>query len=62
MKEGYPPINVKFTDRTEYYECFNHYRENDNDASQMIRLVEGYVMYELKRYIEIAEQSDTLKM
>ena len=61
MKEGYPPVNVKFTDRIKYYDCFNHYRENNNDASQMIWLVEGYAMDELKRYVDIAEQSDALK-
>ena len=61
MKEGYPPVNIKFTDRIQYYDCFNHYRENDNDASRMTRLVEGYVIDELKRYILIAEQSDALK-
>jgi len=61
MKEGYPPVNVKFTDRAKYYDCFNHYRENDNDPSQMTALVEGYAIDELKRYIDIAEQSDNLR-
>jgi Fic family protein len=61
MKEGYPPINIKFTDRMKYYNCFNYYRNNDSDASVMAELVEGYVIYELKRYIEIAEQSGILK-
>jgi len=61
MKEGLPPVNVKFTDRVRYYGCFNHYRENGGDASQMTALVEEYAIYELKRYIEIAEQSDALK-
>ena len=61
MKEGYPPVNVKFSDRTKYYDCFNHYRENNNDTSKMTELIEEYAIYELKRYIEIAEQSDKLK-
>ena len=61
MKEGFPPVNIKFTDRIKYYDCFSHYRENDNDATKMTELVEGYTIYELKRYIEIAEQSDILK-
>ena len=56
MKEGYPPVNIKFTDRDMYYDCFNHYRENNNDHSKMTGLISGYVAYELKRYIEIAEQ------
>ena len=61
MKEGYPPVNVKFSDREKYYDCFNHYRANNNDPSKMIELIKGYAVYELKRYIEIAEQSDMLR-
>jgi Fic family protein len=60
MKEGYTPVNVKFTDRIKYYDCFSHYRENNNNDSPMTRLVEGYAMDELRRYIDNAEQSDTL--
>lgn len=60
MKEGYPPINIKFSDVSKYYDCFNYYRENNNDPIKMVELVSGYMAYELKRYIEIAEQSDML--
>jgi Fic family protein len=61
MREGYPPVNIKFTERQKYYECFNHYRANNNDASQMTELIGGYTVEELKRYIEITEQSDKLR-
>ena len=61
MKEGYPPINIKFSDVSKYYDCFNHYRVNDNDASKLTALVSGYALDELKRYIDIAEQSDKLR-
>ena len=61
MKEGYLSINVKFTDRIKYYDCFNHYLESDNDTSKMTELIEGYAIYELKRYIEIMEQSENLR-
>jgi len=60
MKEGYPPVNIKFTDRDLYYDCFDHYRNNNNDPSKMIKLVSEYALYELNRYIEIAEQADKL--
>jgi Fic family protein len=60
MKEGYPPINIKFTDRDRYYDCFNHYRENNYRPFMMAELVSEYTIYELKRYIEIAEQADEL--
>jgi Fic family protein len=61
MKAGLPPVNVKFTDRERYYGCFNHYCENNGDASKLIALVGEYAVYGLKRYIEIADQADTLR-
>ena len=61
MREGYPPVNVKYTDRAKYYDCFSHYRENDNNPSQMTALVARYAIDELKRYIDIVEQSDNLR-
>ena len=61
MKECYPPVNVKFTYRIKYYDCFSYYRENDNDTSIMTELIEGYAIYELKQYIEITEQSDKIR-
>ncbi len=60
MKAGLPPINVKFADRERYYDCFDHYRTSDGDASKFIELVEDYAKFEIQRYIEIAEQSDKL--
>ena len=61
MKEGCLPINVKFTDKAKYYDCFSHYLVNNNDTSKMTELIEGYEIYELKRYIEIMEQSENLR-
>lgn len=61
MKSGLPPINIKFSDVSKYYDCFNHYRANNNDPSKMTELVAGYALYELKRYVEIAEQSEKLR-
>ena len=61
MKAGYPPVNIKFADRAKYYECFDHYRANDNNAAKMTKLIEEYAIAELKRYLEIAEQSASLK-
>jgi Fic family protein len=61
MKKGFPPVNVKFTDRKRYYNCFTHYRDNNNDASGLTALISEYAVYELKRYIDIAKQSEALK-
>ncbi|MCL2204194.1 MAG: Fic family protein [Defluviitaleaceae bacterium] len=60
MKEGYPPINIMFADRQKYYECFNHYRENNDDPTKMIELMAGYVTYELNRYIGMIEEAERL--
>jgi Fic family protein len=61
MKNGYPPVNIMFSDRAKYYDCFNLYRAGSNDASKMTELIAGYTHYELKRYIEIAEQSEKIR-
>ena len=53
MKEGYPPINIKFGDRKRYYNCFRSYHSNSNDPSEMVSLVKQYVEEELTRYLEI---------
>lgn len=53
MKEGFPPINIKYSDRKRYYECFISYHQKDKDPTDMISLVSQYLEEELKRYIEI---------
>lgn len=54
MQEGYLPINVKFSDRKKYYECFKAYHlEKDTDA--MIQMIAEYVEMELDRYLGILE-------
>lgn len=52
MKDGYPPISVKFTDRKKYYDCFHEYSEK-SDASKMILMVAKYIEEELDRYLSI---------
>ena len=52
MQNGYPPINVKFTDRKRYYEAFDSYYR-DNDAGAMVQMVAEYVEERLNRYMEI---------
>ena len=48
---GYPPINVKFADRTKYYDVFDAYYR-DGDAGAMIDLLAGYVNERLDAYLE----------
>ncbi len=42
MQKCYPPINVKFSDRRRYYDCFDNYYR-DGDASSMVKMVAEYV-------------------
>lgn len=50
MQNGYPPINVKFTDRKKYYQAFDTYYQ-DNDAGKMVELIAGYVDEWLGQYL-----------
>jgi Fic family protein len=52
MRQGYPPINVKFADRKRYYACFDSYY-HDQDPVPMIRLIGEAVDEQLERYLSI---------
>ena len=52
IQNGYPPINVKFTDRKKYYECFDSYYK-DGNSEPMIMLIAGYVEERLKQYLDM---------
>lgn len=54
IRNGYPPINIKFTDRKRYYEAFDAYYR-DNDASKMTALIAEYVNERLDEYLAILE-------
>lgn len=54
IRNGYPPINVKFTDRKRYYEAFDAYYR-DNDASKMTALIAEYVNERLDEYLAVLE-------
>lgn len=52
MKAGYPPIDIKFTDRVAYYNAFDMYHKN-NDLSAMENLFAGYINERLDFYLKI---------
>lgn len=52
IQNGYPTINVKFTDRKRYYDAFDAYY-GDGTADTMIELIAGYVKERLDQYLEI---------
>ncbi len=54
---GYPPINVKYTDRKKYYDAFDSYYR-DGDAGAMVDLVAGYVNERLDMYLEMLSERE----
>lgn len=52
IQNGYPAINIKFTDRKKYYFMFDEYYKNKN-ADAMVELVAGYVIERLQQYLDI---------
>ncbi|MDR3542911.1 MAG: Fic family protein [Desulfosporosinus sp.] len=60
MKEGYPPINIKFSDRKRYYDCFTSYHTNGEDPSEMVSLVGEYLEEELLKYVEIVRNANEI--
>lgn len=54
MKAGYPPIDIKFTDRIAYYNAFDEYYVNHNPDA-MEKLFAGYVNARLDNYLTMLE-------
>ena len=52
MKAGYPPVNVKFTDRIAYYNAFDEYYVK-NSLSAMENLFAGYINARLDMYLDM---------
>ncbi len=52
MKAGYPPVDIKFTDRIAYYGAFDEYHVKHN-LSAMENLFAGYLNARLDMYLKI---------
>jgi hypothetical protein len=52
MQHGYPPINIKFTDRQRYYACFDSYYK-EQDPSAMVIMIAEYLEERLGQYLKI---------
>ncbi|WP_029906325.1 Fic family protein [Mycoplasmopsis opalescens] len=55
MKAGYPPIDIKFTDRLKYYEAFDEYHLNHN-ISAMSNMFAKYLNQKLDLYLSILDK------
>ncbi len=60
MKNGYPPINVKFTDREKYYDCFKDF-DLKKEPSKMVELIKTYVEESLDEYLSIINTRDFME-
>ena len=54
MKAGYPPIDIKFTDRMTYYNSFDAYHVN-GDLSAMEKLFASYINECLDQYLAMLQ-------
>ena len=55
IKAGLLPVNIKFTDRRKYYDCFDLYYSNGHTAETLAELILGYEIEELEKHIKILE-------
>jgi len=52
IQHGYPPIDIKFTDRKKYYECFENYYKTGKPTA-MSDLIADLVIERLEEYLKI---------
>lgn len=55
MKAGYPPIDIKFTDRMAYYNSFDAYHVH-GDLSAMEKLFASYINERLDQYLAMLQE------
>lgn len=59
MKNGIPPVNIKFENRRRYYECFSSYNKKDGSPDDMINLISEYVVEGLENYLNIVKAANS---
>ena len=55
IRNGYPPINVKFTDRKRYYDAFDAFYK-DNDPTSMTELIAEYIDLRFDDYFAVLDK------
>jgi len=55
MKAGYPPIDIKFTDRITYYNAFDEYYVKHN-LSAMENLFASYIEARIDKYLKMLQE------
>ena len=52
VKEGFLPVNIKFTDREKYYDCFDSYYSDARTTEPLTQLILAYEKEEILRYVK----------
>ncbi|MDR1241262.1 MAG: Fic family protein [Deltaproteobacteria bacterium] len=52
IKAGFLPVNIKFADRSKYYDCFDDYHAGNHTPDALTQLVLAYEESEILRYVE----------
>ena len=55
MKDGFPPIDIKFTDRRLYIDSFKSWQDGSKNSLAMELLTAGYMKNRLEEYIQILD-------
>ena len=53
MKNGYPPINIKFADRRRYYDAFTAYHREGDGGKAMVMLVAEYLLARMRAMLAL---------
>jgi Fic family protein len=52
VKEGFLPVNIKFTDRKKYYDCFDSYYSGARTTEPLTSLILAYEEEEIRKHIK----------
>ena len=56
MKAGFLPINIKYTDKRGYFDCFDHYYANGHTPQTLIDLIVKYEQEEIEKRLNLLNE------
>ena len=58
IKAGLLPVNIKYTDRRRYYDCFDSYLGEGGTSDLLSELIAEYEIEELEKYLQIVRYAN----
>ena len=55
IKQGYLPVDIKFSDRAKYYAAFDDFQKTSGKPTALLELIANYERHELEHYIKIIQ-------